>query len=189
MLLSIIVAYARDKEGRFVIGKDNSIPWHLPHDLIRFREHTKGRAVVMGRKTFESIGKPLPKRDNIIITHQENYEVPGAQVFNDLKDALDWAAPKHSEVFIIGGQELYTQTVDKVDRMYITHVHEKDIEGDTFFPKWNRDLFKVIQKEKRNDKTEFEILQRIKRKEGSLDGVANWDNMSYYFQGAGGYVI
>jgi len=188
VLLSIIVAYARDKEGRFVIGKDNAIPWHLPHDLIRFREHTKGHAVIMGRKTFESIGKPLPKRDNIIITRQENYEVPGAQVFSDLQEALDFAAPKHSEVFIIGGQELYTQTVDKVDRMYITHVHKEGIEGDTFFPKWNRNLFKVIQKEEINDKTEFEILQRFQRKEGSLDNVDSWSNISYYFHG-GGYII
>ena len=188
MILSIIVAYAKDKNGRYVIGKDNSIPWHLPHDLIRFREHTTGHAIVMGRKTFESIGKVLPKRDNIIITRQDNYKVPGAQVFNDLQEALDVVAQKHSEVFIIGGQELYEQTLDKVDRLYITHVCKEDIEGDTFFPQWNRTLFKVIQEEKINEKTEFEILQRVQRKEESLDNVDSWYNMGYYFHG-GGYVI
>ncbi len=185
MLLSIIVAYARDKEGRYVIGKDNAIPWHLPRDLVRFRELTTGHAVVMGRKTFDSIGKPLPRRDNIIITHQKNYEVPGAQVFNDLQEALDFVAPIHSEVFIIGGQELYEQTLDKVDRMYITHIRKDGIEGDTFFPKWNRDLFKVIQEEKRNEETEFEILQRIVRTEGSSGEFEISGDMSYYFHGGG----
>jgi len=186
--LSIIVAYACDKEGRYVIGKDNSIPWHLPHDLIRFREHTTGHAVVMGRKTFESIGKLLPNRDNIIITRQKKYKVKGANVFNDLQEALDVTVPRHSEVFIIGGQELYEQALDKVDRLYITHVRKDGIEGDTFFPQWNRELFKVIQEEKRDDETEFEILQRVQRKEGSLENVDSWSNMGYYFHG-GGYAI
>ena len=180
MLLSIIVAYARDKEERYVIGKDNSIPWHLPHDLIRFRELTTGHAVIMGRKTFESIGKVLPRRDNIIITRQKNYEVPGAQVFNDLQEALDFVAPIHSEVFIIGVQELYEQTLDKVDRMYITHIRKDGIEGDTFFPKWNRDLFKGIQEEKRNEETEFEILERIVRTEGRVGEFDISGDMSYY---------
>jgi len=185
MILSIIVAYAKDKNKQFVIGKDNSIPWHLPHDLIRFREFTTGHAIVMGRKTFESIGKPLPKRDNIIITRQENYEVPGAYVFRDLQKALDFVAPKHSEVFIIGGQELYEQTMNKVDRMYITYVHGTDIEGDTFFPKWNRSLFKVIQEEKRDEQVEFEILERIKRREEGVEIVENPEDMTYYLYGGG----
>jgi len=185
VILSIIVAYAHAKDGRYVIGKDNSIPWHLPHDLIRFRELTTGHAVIMGRKTFESIGKILPGRDNIIITRQKNYKVPGAHVFNELQEALDFTAPNHSEVFIIGGQELYEQTLNKVDRMYITHVAEKDIEGDTFFPKWNRAFFKEIQEEKRDGNTEFEILQRIKRAGQGPETVENLEDMAYNLQGEG----
>lgn len=176
MILSIIVAYAEDREGRYIIGKDNSIPWYLPHDLARFQEHTMSTAVIMGRKTFESIGRVLTQRENIIITRQENYEVSGASVFNNLQEALDFVAPRHSEVFIIGGQELYEQTLDKVDRMYITYVDAPDVEGDTFFPKWKRIFFKVIQSETKDGRTEFEILQRLskaKEKTASVEDVVS----------------
>lgn len=167
MILSLIVAYAIDGDGRYVIGKDNSIPWHYSRDLKWFREHTMGHVVIMGRKTFESIGKPLEGRDNIIVTRQENYKVPGAHVFGDLVEALCFAAPKSSEVFIIGGQTLYEQTLDKSDRLYVTYVHQKGLEGDTFFPKWERRLFRSIQKETGEDGSlGFEILQRIGRGKG-----------------------
>jgi len=161
MILSMIVAYARNTQGEYVIGKDNAIPWHSPRDLARFKEHTMGHAVIMGRKTFESIGKILRGRDNIILTRQRDYKAPGAYVFNDLDSALEFAASRHSEGFIIGGQELYTQTINKVDRMYVTYVHDRKVEGDTFFPKWNPAYFKEIYSEKfETELTEFEILQR-----------------------------
>ena len=147
MILSIIVAYAIDKDGRYVIGKDNSIPWHLPQDLERFKDFTTDLPIIMGRKTFESIGRVLPRRENIIITRKKNYEVPGASVFNNLQDALDFGSSKATEVFIIGGQELYEQTLTRADRMYVTYVAEKGIEGDTFFPEWDKTLFRVIQRE------------------------------------------
>ena len=185
MILSIIVAYAEDNNNRYVIGKDNTIPWHLPHDLKRFKEHTTGHAMIMGRKTFESIGKPLPNRDNIIITRQENYEVPGAHVFNNLQEALDFAGTKSPEVFIIGGQELYEQTMNKVDRMYVTHVRLEGIEGDTFFPQWPRSYFKVIQDEKVNGRTEFEVLQRTKRVENKAALVENYEDIPYNLYGGG----
>ncbi len=182
MILSIIVAYAEDKNGRFVIGKGNAIPWHNPKDLARFKEYTTGRAVIMGRKTFESIGKPLRGRENIIITRQKDYKVEGARVFNDLQKALDFVDPRHSEVFIIGGQELYEQSLNRVDRMYITYIYQPDIEGDTFFPKWNRSLFKSIQQEEKNERVEFELLQRMKKAEGveTLDYLGNPEVMPYY---------
>jgi len=188
VILSIIVAYAEDNQSRFVIGKDNAIPWHDSKDLARFREHTTGHAVVMGRKTFDSIGKPLRGRENVIITRQKNYKVDGAHVFNDLQEALDFVGPKHSEVFIIGGQELYEQSIERADRLYITHIYRHNIKGDTFFPKWDRVLFKTIQQEDKNERIEFEILQRIKKAEGleTLDYLGNPEGIPYYcFGGAG----
>lgn len=188
MILSIIVAYAKDNKGRFVIGKNNSIPWNLPKDLIRFREYTTGNAVVMGRKTFESIGKPLRRRENIIITKQENYEVPNAYVFNDLDKALKFVGNRYSEVFIIGGQELYEQTINKIDRLYITHIDLDNIKGDTFFPKWERSLFKTIYQEIINSKVEFEILQRIKREKQTISNnshIESLEGMSFYWPWSG----
>ncbi len=191
MILSIIVAYARNKQGDYVIGKDNAIPWHDSKDLSRFKEHTMGHAVIMGRKTFESIGKLLRGRDNIILTRQENYEVSGAYVFNDLNLALEFAASRHSEGFIIGGQELYTQTIDKADRMYVTYMHDPNAQGDTFFPRWNPVYFKEIYSEKPEESApaEFEILQRISTGKTSqtveeIEESMNLDALAYYYAGA-----
>ncbi len=161
MILSIIAAYAKDKDGVRVIGKNNQMPWHFPHDLERFKEHTVDHAVIMGRKTHESIGRLLPRRDNIIVTRQEDYVVPGAFVFNDLDQAIQFAGMRNSEVFIIGGQELYEQTIDRADRLYLTSFKLKDIEGDTFFPSYNSSRYKMIHKEKAGISGDcFRILER-----------------------------
>jgi dihydrofolate reductase len=140
----------------------------------------------MGRKTFESIGGPLKGRLNIILSRQENYEAPGAHVFGDLNEALQFAASEHSEVFIIGGQELYEQTLNRADRLYVTYIREKNIEGDTFFPFWDRRDYRVIQKEGKGGRPEFEVLQRVLSGEPSTDpraGFANPEAMAYYYGG------
>lgn len=194
MILSVIVAYALSRKGRRVIGKDGTIPWHDPKDLARFKEHTMGHAVIMGRKTFESIGKPLSGRENIIITRQKNYEVPGAYVFHDLDAALDFVRPRHNEVFIIGGETLYKQTLHRADRMYIGHIHEPEVQGDTFFPKWYRSQFKSIQAEREGGRLVFEVLQRAKPAEREdvlplaeileeLEDVDGLEDLSYIFEG------
>jgi len=188
MILSLIVAYARNRQAQYVIGKDNAIPWHDSKDLSRFKEHTMGHAVIMGRKTFESIGTPLRGRDNIILTRQEGYEVPGAQVFNDLSAALSFAATKHMEAFIIGGQELYEQVLNKVDRMYITYIYDLDVVGDTYFPKWTRAYFKQIQEEKQDGRLVFEVLQRTSKGKAVLTDeeaidFENPQNIPYYYAG------
>jgi dihydrofolate reductase len=183
VILSIIVAYATDSSGRYVIGKDNAIPWHDPQDLIRFREHTAGHAVIMGRKTFESIGKPLRGRFNIVITRQKEYAIPGAHLVHNLEDALNIVPADCSEVFIIGGQELYEQTIHKVDRLYITYIHEKSVEGDTFFPFWDRREFRFIHREGKDSRVDFEILQRVLKGEPNHDpraGFADPRVMSYH---------
>lgn len=165
MIISAIVAYTQDDRGRLIIGKDNKLPWRIPKDMAWFRECTNGAAIVMGRKTYESIGRVLPNRDNIIISRDPDYKVPGAQVFSSLQDGLQFAGIRNWEVFIIGGQQLYEQTIDIVDRVYLTYIRRNPgYFGDTFFPSWDRSKFKVIHREEiedpQNGAVIFKVYQR-----------------------------
>ncbi len=126
-MISLIVAAARNN----AIGKGNTLPWSLPNDLKHFRDLTAGHAVIMGRKTFESIGRPLPKRRNIVITRQDDYRPEGVEVVNSLDEALRRAG--EGEAFVIGGGEIFKQSLPLADRVYLTRV-EADVEGDAFFP-------------------------------------------------------
>jgi dihydrofolate reductase len=133
-MISIIVAVARGG----VIGADGRMPWHLPEDLRMFRKLTMGGVVVMGRKTFESIGKPLPGRTNVVITRQTDFHPEGAEVVHSLGEALE----KHPDCFIIGGAEIYRQALPLADRLYMTKI-KTAYKGDTIFPKtdlrrWHR---------------------------------------------------
>jgi len=123
----------------------------------------------MGRKTYESIGRILPRRDNIIVTRQEDYVVPGAIVFNDLDDAIQFARARHSEAFVIGGQQLFEQCIDRVDRLYLTSFKIEGIEGDTYFPDYDHIPHRVLHIERDPDVGEcFRILER-KRFDGELE--------------------
>ena len=127
-MLSLVVAASRNN----VIGKDNALPWSLPADLKHFREITTGHAVVMGRKTFESIGRPLPNRRNIVITRQADYAPEGVEIVRSFTAALH-AVPSDEEVFVIGGGEIFKIALPLADRVYLTRV-EADVAGDVFFP-------------------------------------------------------
>ena len=132
MTISLIVAKAKNN----VIGKNNTLPWHLPVDMKYFKETTIHHHVIMGRKTFESIkSKPLPNRVNIVITRKPDYNTPlGCHVASSLEEAIEIANNNgETEAFIAGGSEIYRLAVPLVDKMYITEV-DADIEGDTFFP-------------------------------------------------------
>lgn len=131
MALAIIVAIAENG----VMGQGNQMPWHLPNDFKHFKALTLGHPVVMGRRTFESIGQPLPGRDNIIVTRQSGYSAAGITVFTDLQSALTQAQALDPCVFVIGGAELYAQTLDLATQLYLTRVHA-EITGDTYFPDW-----------------------------------------------------
>lgn len=144
MTISLIVAAAENN----AIGKDNQLPWHLPNDLKFFKNTTWGMPVIMGRKTFEAVNKPLPGRFNIVITRQADWKAEGVVVATDMQDALRKAAAANcNEAFIIGGGEIYRQAFPMADKVYLTRVHT-EIDGDTFFPpfdeRWalvfNRDL-------------------------------------------------
>jgi dihydrofolate reductase len=130
MTVSIIVAIAKNN----AIGKDNKLLWYLPNDLKHFKDVTTGHTVIMGRKTYDSVGKPLPKRRNIIITRQA-ISIEGCEVVNSLEAALALCKDE-DEVFIVGGAEIYRQSIPLTDRIYLT-VIDQEFEGDSFFPELN----------------------------------------------------
>ena len=130
MTISIIVAMTADR----VIGRDNTLPWRLPADLRRFKRLTLGHHLVVGRKTWESIGRPLPGRKMVVITRQRNFRADGVEVVHYVDDALAVARKNgEDEVFIAGGEDIYRQTLARAHRLYLTRVHAT-LEGDAFFP-------------------------------------------------------
>ena len=133
-MISIIVAYAN---GR-VIGKNGKVPWYLPDDLQRFKRITSGHTVVMGRKTFEAIGRPLPQRRNVVLTHSNDIPLPGVEVVHSTHEVLALG-----DVFIIGGENVYRQFLAAAERLYITEI-AFETEGDAFFPEWDRQSFTLV---------------------------------------------
>lgn len=146
LTISIICALSESR----VIGKNNSLIWKIPEDMQRFRQITAGHPVIMGRKTYESIGKPLPNRTNIIITRDTAYKVSGCIVVSSLEEALEQAKKvEHNEIFIIGGGEIYRQALPFTDKLYLTII-KGSFEGDTFFPDYS-DFTKEVFKEERTN--------------------------------------
>ena len=127
-MISLIAAMGRNR----VIGKDNALPWRLPADMRHFRRVTMGKPVLMGRKTFESLGKPLAGRANIIITRDPAYEAPGCRVVHSIAEALTTAGV-NEEIMVLGGADIFAQFLPHATRMYFTYVHG-DFAGDSFFP-------------------------------------------------------
>ena len=136
MTFSLIVATTQNN----VIGKDNQMLWHLPADLAWFRQNTTGKPVIMGRKTFESIGRPLPKRINIVLSRQP-FEHEGVTWKDSLESAVDFVKDSE-EILLIGGGELFKQYLPKADQLYLTQI-QAEIEGDTFFPELNWNEWKI----------------------------------------------
>jgi len=157
MIISLIAAVGRKN----VIGKDNALPWKLSADLKRFRKITSGKPVIMGRKTFESIGKPLPNRKNIIITRDINYKAEGCIVVHTVEEALN-AAKGSIEVMIIGGQQIFQEFLPKANMMYLTFIDD-DFEGDAYFPEFDMKEWKETFREehKPNDTLTEEHIWRL----------------------------
>ncbi|WP_298734170.1 dihydrofolate reductase [uncultured Chitinophaga sp.] len=141
MIVSAIVAAAENN----AIGRDNQLPWRLPADLKYFKQTTMGKPIIMGRKTFESLGKPLPGRPNIVITRQADYAREGLIVTASLQEALDAASTFDTdEVFITGGAEIFAQALPSlIQRVYLTRVHA-NVEGDTFFPVLAKEEWQLV---------------------------------------------
>lgn len=142
MILKAIVAYAENR----VIGKDNDLIWHLPDDLKHFKRHTAGKTIIMGRKTWDSLGgRPLPNRRHIVITRSTDFTADGAEVVNSLEAAID-LAQHEEEVFIVGGAQIYTLSLPLIDVLEITEVHAV-FEGDAFFPVFEEADFELTSQE------------------------------------------
>ncbi len=152
MILSFIAAIGKNHE----LGFGNQLPWHLPDDLKRFKDITRGHTVLMGRKTYDSIGRPLPDRRNIIITRDTTFVAPGIEVAHSLDEALRLASldngkrfeevPEEPEVFVIGGGQVFTEALPRAQKMYLSHV-ETALPADSFFPKFDLGEWKILSEE------------------------------------------
>jgi dihydrofolate reductase len=143
MRISLIAAMAANR----AIGLDNGLPWHLPEDLRRFKRLTMGHVMIMGRRTFDSIGKrPLPGRPTIVITRQEGYAAPGVTVAHSVDEAL--ALAQGDEVFVAGGEEIFRLTIGRADRLYLTRIHA-ELPGDTWFPEFDEREWRLVEREDR----------------------------------------
>jgi len=140
MIVAIIVAIGENN----AIGKNNQLLWHMPNDLKHFKDVTSGRTIIMGRKTFDSVGKPLPKRRNIVVTRQD-ITIPGCEVVKSIEDGLALCKGE-DEVFIGGGAEIYKLAMHLTDRIYLTIIH-KSFDADTFFPEIERKEWKEVSRE------------------------------------------
>ena len=162
MRISIIVAMDRNS----VIGKDGTLPWHLSSDLQHFKKITMGKPIVMGRKTHESIGRPLPGRENVVVTSDSEYQAPGCTVLNSIESVFQKFS-RIDEIIIMGGADLYRQLLDRANRIYLTEVHA-ELAGDTYFPAFDRESWEEIERydfradEKNEYDYSFVILERNK---------------------------
>lgn len=163
MRKTIIVAMAENR----VIGKDNDLPWRLSGDLKRFKAITMGKPIIMGRKTYDSIGRPLPGRTNIVITRNADWQAEGCKVAQNLEDAFSLAASEGAaEAMIIGGAEIYKQALPLVDRLELTLVRAR-VEGDAFFPEVDSANWKEVAREQGGEATaenpayDFVTLDRV----------------------------
>ncbi|MGI8383691.1 dihydrofolate reductase [Robertmurraya sp. P23] len=144
------------------IGRNNQLPWHLPEDLKYFKKVTMGKPIAMGRKTYDSIGRPLPGRENIVITRSQGVTIEGCTVIHDVKDLLK---RDDEELFVIGGAEIFKEIIPFVDRLYVTEIRE-EFEADTFFPEYNLSDWELIEStpgmkdEKNPYNYEFLVYQR-----------------------------
>ena len=162
MKISLIVAMASNR----AIGLNNQMPWHLSADLKKFKKITMGAPILMGRKTYESIGRPLPGRTNIIISRNPSHSQPGCLVFNDIDKALA-SCGDAEEVFVIGGSDFYKSMLPVADTLYLTQIH-REFPGDTFFPEIDADQWIEVEREDIQDDSDVEssysFLKLEKRK-------------------------
>lgn len=159
-MISFVVAMDENR----AIGKDNDLPWYLPNDLKHFKKTTMGKPIVMGRKTYESIGKPLPGRENIVVTRDHSYEAEGTTIVHAVDEVLQIDA---EEICIIGGSEIFKQFLHVADRLYITVIHHT-FDADTYFPELNDNEWKEVSRtagivdEKNKYAHEFVVYEKIK---------------------------
>lgn len=157
----IIIIVAIAKNG--VIGRDGTLPWHLPSDLNHFKKTTMGFPLIMGRKTYDSIGRPLPGRDNIVLTRNKVIEIPGCIKVYTMQEALDHCSGQE-KVFIIGGADIFNLALPFTDTITVTAL-ERDVEGDVFFPEIDQDQFNIAEQTQYDEEEPYSIIryERIAR--------------------------
>jgi dihydrofolate reductase len=164
MILTAIAAMAKNR----VIGANGDLPWRIPEDFKFFKDKTTGHIMIMGRKTFESLGGPLPNRLHVVITRQKDFDPDGAHVFSTIGDALEFCSEQTDsgawpeEVFIIGGGDIYRQMLDSTDRIYLTEI-QKEFEGDTKFPEFSADDFEEVARTHRTQPVPFDFVTYERR--------------------------
>ncbi len=152
----ITIIVAMDKNG--LIGKGNALPWSLPEDLRHFKKKTMGKFVIMGEKTYSSISSPLPGRKIIVLSKNKDLKIEGAKVANSIEEAL---INSTGEIMIAGGKSVYEQFLEKANKMYLTVINE-ELEGDVYFPEFNKDNWRIIEEERGNNPLiTFQTLERI----------------------------
>lgn len=160
MVVSVEIVIIAAMDQNRVIGKDNKLPWHISEDLIRFRRLTSGHPIIMGRKTYESLGKPLPKRENIVLSRQL-VDVSGCMIAKTMEEAIAHAKRFDTDIFVIGGAEIYRQSLPLSDKLHLTIV-EGQFEGDVYFPDYSE--FKNVLYEEQGQslayKYKFQTLTR-----------------------------
>lgn len=160
--LSIIVAMAQNR----TIGIDNTLPWRIPEDLKHFKTLTMGHHMIMGRKTFDSIGKPLPGRTTVVVSRNRNLKIEGCIIAHSLQEAVA-ACAGDTEIFVVGGTELYTQALPLTDTLYITEI-QQDVEGDAHFPELNKNVWQEVARAPRSQSApqplEYHFVEYRRRK-------------------------
>ncbi|MBP0724089.1 dihydrofolate reductase [Bacillus sp. RG28] len=157
-MIAAIVAMAENR----VIGKDNQLPWHISEELRYFKKVTTGHTILMGRKTYESIGRPLPNRKNVVVTRNKDYKAEGIEVIHHLSD---YHPEENEDVFIIGGAEIFKESMGILDTLYLTEI-QKEIEGDTFFPEFSKEEWKEVSSSEMNtdEKSGLQYVYKIYKK-------------------------
>ncbi|MBN8207637.1 dihydrofolate reductase [Bacillus sp. NTK071] len=152
-----MISFLLAMDEQNLIGKNNDLPWHIPADLAYFKKMTTGKPIVMGRKTFESIGKALPGRENYLISRKD-LEYEGVTVLHSIEEFFELTRNQEKEWFVIGGAEIYRQILPHADRLYITEIHES-FEGDTYFPTFSKEEWKETSREKhlKDDRNKYEF--------------------------------
>jgi len=154
-MISVIVAVGKNRE----IGRKNELLFEIPEDMQRFIDVTKGHTVVMGEKTFQSIGKPLPNRKNIVVTLDKNYKAPGCETRYSLEDVLKENKKSKEEIFVIGGGQIYKLSLPYADKLYITEVDSEILDADTYFPDYSEFSKVVFERSSSDDNYKYKFLE------------------------------
>ena len=164
-MITIVVAMGKNRE----IGVDNQLLWHLPKDLKHFKELTSGHPIIMGRKTYESIGKPLPNRTNIVISRKNDWFEEGILIVGSIKEALKFAKKIDENVFVLGGGTIYAQTTDLADQLEVTVV-DVTLEADTYFPKIDEKIWQKTQEtcHEKDEKNQYDFCFQTFTKKTSV---------------------